>query len=395
MRSNGTEGGRKNPASFLKDREIRSLKGIPTVLSRMQPRDLSSHQEYVPGRGVEEVAAAHGMDPADLVTLSSNENPLGPSDAAIDAIASHVDSVHRYPKASHLELTDALADHWNLDRSQVWVASGGDGALDYLSRAVLEPGDRVLVPRPGFAYYGMSARFHHGDVDTYELSQSTGFEMTAPGVLGDYDGHRIVYVTSPHNPTGRTMALDELEMLAEQTDEETLVVVDEAYGEFADTGGARELLDGRDDIAVLRSFSKAYGLAGLRLGYALVPEAWGDAYIRVNTPFAVNELACRAGVAALGASEHLERGIDLARWGRTYLGEELSVHTWPSEGNFVLVDVGDASRVAAQLIPRGYIVRDCTSFGLPSCIRITIGRQEATRGVATALDEVAAEVANR
>ncbi|MFB6172421.1 MAG: histidinol-phosphate transaminase [Haloarculaceae archaeon] len=354
----------------------------------MQPRDLSAHVAYQAGRGVEEVARELGMDPDALVKLSSNENPLGPSPEAVAAIRDHAARVHTYPKASHADLTDAIADRWAVAPAQVWLANGGDGFLDYLARALLDPGDRVLVSDPGFAYYAMSARYHHGEVATYPLRKRDDFEQTAATVLSAYDGERIVYVTSPHNPSGSEMPLAEVEALADGTDAETLVLVDEAYAEFADSPSAVALVRERDDVAVLRTFSKAYGLAGVRLGYGLVPAAWADAYARVNTPFAASELACRAGLAALDDEAHLDESVETARWSRRYLREGLAAPTWESAGNFVLASVGDAASVQAAAQERGVIVRDCTSFGLPECVRITCGTREETRRAVEVLNDV-------
>jgi histidinol-phosphate aminotransferase len=354
----------------------------------MRPRDLSAHAVYRAGRGVEEVARDLGLDPADLVKLSSNENPLGPSPAAVEAIRERAGAVNTYPKAAHADLVDALADRWNADPTQVWLGAGGDGVLDYLARAVLSPGDRVLVADPGFAYYPMSARYVHGEVTTYPLEKADGFAQTAEGMLAHYDGERIVYVTSPHNPTGTEMAREEVRALADRTDAETLVVVDEAYGEFTDRPSVRPLVDERDDVAVLRTFSKAYGLAGLRLGYGLVPRSWADAYERVNTPFAVNLLACHAGLAALGDDEHVERSVETVRESRTYLRSALDARTWPSGGNFVLAEVGDATAVCEAAQREGVIVRDCTSFGLSGCVRISCGTPEATDRAIEVLNEV-------
>ncbi|MFT4958572.1 MAG: histidinol-phosphate aminotransferase, partial [Halobacteriales archaeon] len=233
----------------------------------MHPRDLSAHPRYEAGGGIEEVARELGRDPEEFLALASNENPLGPSLAAVEAIRDAAEEVHAYPKAVHADLTRAIADGWSVENDQVWLANGGDGALDYLARAMLEPEDRVLVPEPGFAYYDMSARFHHGGVATYDLSKANDFDQTPETVLSAYGGERIVYVTTPHNPTGSEMALDDIETVANETNDETLIVVDEAYGEFTEAPSARNLLDGRDDVAVIRTFSKAYGLAGLRLGY--------------------------------------------------------------------------------------------------------------------------------
>ncbi|WP_435332558.1 histidinol-phosphate transaminase [Haloarchaeobius sp. TZWWS8] len=361
----------------------------------MQPRDLSAHVAYQAGRGIEEVARDLGVDPATLTKLASNENPHGPSPAAIEAIQETAPGISSYPKAAHADLTAAIADRWDCDPAQVWLANGGDGALDYLARATLEPGDTVLVPDPGFAYYGMSARFHHGDVSTYGLSRPE-FRLDAETVLADYDGERVVYLTSPHNPTGGTFSLGSIETIAAETDEETLVVVDEAYGEYAETESARSLLDERDDVAILRTFSKAYGLAGVRLGYALVPEEWSDAYARVNTPFAASELACRAGLAALEDDEHVETSVETARWAREYMRDELDAPVWESEGNFVLVDVSEArgpesgASVADESQRAGVIVRDCTSFGLPGCVRVTCGTEAETREAVEVLNEVLA-----
>jgi len=354
----------------------------------MQPRDLSGHAVYRAGQGIEEVARDLGLDPDDLVKLSSNENPFGPSPAAVEAIHERAEEVHTYPKAAHTDLQAAIADRWDVETVQVWLGAGGDGVMDYLSRALLEPGETVLVPNPGFAYYPMSTRYVHGDVETYTLEKGVDFAQTAETVLESYDGHRIIYVTSPHNPTGAEMAREDVERLAEDTDEETLVVVDEAYGEFTDRPSAAPLVDERDDVVVLRTFSKAYGLAGIRLGYALVPEPWADAYERVNTPFAVSLLACHAGLAALEDDDHLDRTRETVQWARGYIRDELDVRTWPSGGNFVLAEVGDAAAVCDAAQREGVIVRDCSSFGLPECIRISCGTREATRTAVDVLNEV-------
>jgi histidinol-phosphate aminotransferase len=371
----------------------------------MQPRDLSAHVPYEAGRGIEEVARDLGMDPGDLVKLASNENPFGPPEPAVDAIQRAARSASSYPKAAHTDLTDALAARHGVNPAQVWLANGGDGALDYLARAALEPGDDVLVPDPGFAYYEMSARYHHGDVNRYDLSRPE-FTQDADVVTSQYDGERIVYLTSPHNPSGSVFSLDAVVEIADRTRDDTLVVVDEAYAEYADITSSVSLLDGegaedhpfdeRDDVAVLRTFSKAFGLAGVRLGYAVVPRDWGGAYARVNTPFAASELACRAGLAALDADEHVEKSVMTARWAREYMRDAVDAPVWESQGNFVLVDVSDArgpesaSVVADELQERGVIVRDCTSFGLPGCIRVTCGTDPQTERVVDAMNEVLA-----
>jgi len=354
----------------------------------MEPRDLSAHTVYRAGRGIEEVARELGLDPDDMVKLASNENMFGPSPDAVEAIRGSAERMHSYPKASHADLVDELADMWDVTPEQVWLSNGGDGALDCLARAMLDPGQDVLVPSPGFAYYAMSARYHHGEVNEYTLSKADDFAQTADTVLKDCDGERIVYLTSPHNPTGAEFTTDAVRTIAEETDEQTLVLVDEAYGEFTEKPSKRPLLSDRDDVALLRTFSKAYGLAGIRLGYAVVPEDWADAYARINTPFSASELACRAGLAALDDDEHVERSVETAAWAREYISDELDAPTWNSAGNFILAEVGDAAAIADAAQERGVIIRDCSSFGLPECIRITCGTREDTERAVSVLNEV-------
>lgn len=371
--------------------------GLSTLKSRghdafdMQPRDLSAHSPYVPGSGIEEVARELGVDPDDLVALSSNENPHGPSPAAVEAIEAHAGRIHQYPKAAHTDLTDRIADEWDVDSTQVWLSPGADGALDYIARATLSPGDRVLVPDPGFAYYPMSARYHHGTVATYELSAENDFAGTAEAVCSGYEGERIVYVTTPHNPAGTEFRRAELRELLSAVEDHTLVVVDEAYGEYAESPSSIELVSDHDNLAVTRTFSKAYGLAGLRVGYAVVPDKWADAYARVNTPFAVNELACRAAAAALSDDEHLETSVESARWSREYMQRELAAPTVDSAANFVLAHVGDAETVAERSKQAGVVIRDCTSFGLSEHVRISCGTREETRLAVETLNDVLAD----
>jgi histidinol-phosphate aminotransferase len=368
--------------------QVSTLKPSGPLGIGMEPRDLSTHSVYRAGRGIEEVARELGLDPEEMVKLASNENMFGPSPLAIDAIRNSAERVHSYPKASHTDLVDQIAEMWELDTAQVWLGNGGDGALDCIARAMLAPDDTVLVPSPGFAYYAMSARYHHGRVEEYPLSKADDFEQTADAVLEAYDGERIVYLTSPHNPTGSEIPSEEVRTIAQETDPETLVLVDEAYGEFTERPSKRPLLADRDDVAILRTFSKAYGLAGVRLGYALVPESWADAYARINTPFSASELACRAGLAALEDEDHVERSVETAAWAREYIYDELAAPTWESAGNFVLAEVGDASAVADEAQEHGVIIRDCSSFGLPECIRITCGTKEDTRQAVSVLNDV-------
>ncbi len=299
-----------------------------------------------------------------------------------------IKGVSRYPNNSHGELVKRIAEEWKLKDEQVWLSNGGDGAIDYISRAMLKPKDSILVPKPGFAYYGMSAIFHHGYVNEYDILKEDDFKFSSKNILEKYDGQRIIYLTSPHNPTGGEISIEEIETIAEETDENSLIVVDEAYGEYSTNGSATKLLKDREDIAIIRTFSKAYGLAGCRVGYAIVPEEWSWCYAHVNTPFAVGELSCHAAIAALEDLDHTEETVELAMWARNYMRKNIKSKTWESQGNFILVEVGNATEVSRHLENKGIMVRDCTSFGIPECIRITCGTKEQTRKVVEELNDI-------
>ncbi len=342
-------------------------------------RDLSALEEYVPGRGVDEVAREHGLDPDDLAKLASNENPLGPPPAAEEAIHEAAEGVNVYPTALHNDVRDEVAEALDAPAENVVLGPGADGVFDTVGRAVLEDGDGVLTPEPGFSYYGMSARNLGGYESSYPLRDGDGFEYDAERIVDTYDGEKVVYITAPNNPTGTDTTLETVERVADGV--EGIVFVDEAYWEFSDRPTAVPLALERDDVAVARTFSKAYGLAGLRVGYGVLPDKLASAYRKVVTPFCVGSVSLYAARGALGDDEHRRETIELARWGRDYMSEELEPPTYESHGNFVLADVSpmDAGEVAAELERRGVIVRDTTSFGLPSCIRVSVGTRDETR----------------
>lgn len=351
-------------------------------------RDLSELDEYVPGRGVDEVAREHGLDPEDLAKLASNENPLGPPPAAEEAVRDAAPEVNVYPTALHEDVRSKVAESLDAPPQNVVLGPGADGVFDTVGRAVLEDGDGVLTPEPGFSYYGMSARNLGGYESSYPLRDGDGFGYDAERIVDAYGGEKVVYITAPNNPTGTDTTLETIERVADSVD--GLVFVDEAYWEFSDRQTAVPLALERDDVAVARTFSKAYGLAGLRVGYGVLPDELASAYRKVVTPFCVGSVSLRAARAALGDDEHMIETVELARWGRGYMAENLDAPTYDSAANFVLVDVSpmDASEVAGALERSGVIVRDTTSFGLSECIRVSVGTREETRRAVDEINEV-------
>lgn len=349
----------------------------------MEPRELGSVPPYRPRTNDDD------SDETDrLLRLRNNENPLGPSPRAVEAVRADAARMHRYPARPHAALDEALAAHWDVDTEQIWLGAGAVSVIDTLTRAMVEPGEAILRPDPGFSYFGRSNRSHYGTDRTYRLDREAGFEFDPDEVLDAYEGEPLVYINTPHNPTGATASHESIVSVATATDDDTLVVVDEAYDRFTSEPSSVELVDSTGSVAVVRTFSKAYGLAGARIGYGIVPASIAPAYERVSTPFGVDRLACTAGLAALADEAYLERSVAVARQGRAYLADAIEAPTWPSEANFVLVEVGDAPTVVDRLEGAGLAVKDCTSFGLPDCIRITVGTPEQNRLAANIVNRV-------
>ncbi len=350
-------------------------------------RDLSHLDEYVPGRGVDEVAREHDLDPDEMVKLASNENPLGPPPAAMEELRENVEEASVYPTALHADVKEEVAKYADAPVENTVLGAGADGVFDTVCRACIEDGDDILCPEPGFSYYRMAAENVGGAANSYPIPKEDGFRYSADAVVNSYSGEKIVYLTSPNNPTGSVLSLDEIQQVADEVD--GLVFVDEAYWEFSSRDSAVDLVD-RGDIAVARTFSKAWGLAGMRFGYAVVPDELAEAYRKVVTPFSVGTLTLYAADAALQDTDHVEETLELVEWGREYLTEELDAHVYPSEANFVLIDVSPrtAEEVAKELERRGVIVRDTTSFGLPECIRVNVGTRDDTKRAVKEINDV-------
>ncbi|MFB6283894.1 MAG: histidinol-phosphate transaminase [Halobacteria archaeon] len=355
-------------------------------------RDLSEFTEYVPGRGVEEVAEQHDLSIEEVVKLSSNENPLGPSPEVKKAVEREVDGINIYPTKLHTETKRRVAEYHDVPAGNLVLGSGGDGVFDSIGRAVIEEGDAVLTPKPGFSYYGMSARNLGGRENSYKIKDDSGFSYGVGSIIDTYDGEKITYVTAPNNPTGTDLSRSDVTELADETD--GLLVVDEAYVEFSGRDSCIDIPLEREDVAVVRTFSKAFGMAGLRVGYGVLPDELATAYRKVVTPFSVGSLSLYAAQAAVEDEEHLNDSVRVARWSREYMTDNLEPEVYDSRANFVLVDVSpsNAGDFSSELEKKGIVVRDTTSFGLPSCIRISAGREEETREAVDAVNDVYREV---
>jgi len=349
--------------------------------------------EYVPGKSIEEIASAYGLDPAVIIKLGSNENPLGPSPKAVQALVDVAPCANIYPSADALELREALSKYTGFPVSNL-VASGPgmDGLLDGLCRLMIEKGDEFIVPTPTFAYYELPARACGGKPIFVRRNQD--FSLDPEKILeAESSQTKIIFICSPNNPSGNLLPESSLRTILKNT--RALVFVDEAYVEFADrnlVGLVREY----DNLVIGRTFSKVFGLAGLRLGYGILPGWLVKEYIRAATPFSVSLPALKAGIAALSDTEHLRKSIEIAREGREYLGKKIPFKVYPSQANFVLVDVAPlrAKAVTENLMRKGIIVRSCDSFreAGDTLIRVTIGTQEQNEKVVKAFEAAKKEV---
>jgi histidinol-phosphate aminotransferase len=360
-------------------------------LSRLEliKKEIFEIAEYVPGKSIEEIAAAYGLDPASIIKLGSNENPLGPSPKAIQALIDAAPLANIYPSADGLELREALSEYTGFPVSNLVVSGPGmDGLLDGLCRLVIEKGDEVIIPTPTFAYYELPARACAGK--PIFVKRNPDFSLDPEKVLElESNCTKIIFLCSPNNPTGNLFPEDALRKILEKT--KALVFVDEAYVEFADRNLA-ELVHEYDNLIIGRTFSKAFGLAGLRLGYGIMPEWLAKEYTRAATPFSASLPALKAGIAALSDSEHFRKSIELVREGREYLKKRIPFTTYSSQANFVLVDVAPlkAKSVTEELMRKGIIVRPCDSFrdAGDTFIRVTIGTEEQNKKVVEAFEAI-------
>ncbi|MDY0387210.1 MAG: histidinol-phosphate transaminase [Methanolobus sp.] len=352
---------------------------------------VASIAEYVPGKSIEKIAKKYDIEPSEIIKLGSNENVLGPSPLAVEALVSSACKVNIYPSADASELVDALSTYTSLPVENICASGPGmDGLLDNLMRLLITPGDEVILPTPTFSYYEIAARANGAIAIHVPPGKELAFNVEA---IKDAisDKTKVIFLCSPNNPTGKSMAENDVRAIIEST--KGLVFVDEAYVEFAESDLSSLVLE-YDNIIIGRTFSKAFGLAGLRIGYGLMPTWLKLEYMKIATPFNVSYPAVMAGVAALSDKEYLKKSIACSKEGRKFLIENIPFKTYDSQANFVLVDVVPiiARNMAESLLKKGIIVRDCRSFrnAGDSLIRVTVGTQEQNEKVVAAFKEVKA-----
>lgn len=345
----------------------------------------------IPRRDIGAFSAYHpGASRPGAVKLSSNENPLGVSPRAFETLTSEAASVVRYPDGAARELRLALAARRGVGAENIIVGNGSDEVLSLLAGAYMEPTADAVIARHTFSQYAYATRLFGGIPRTVAMPDlRTDTDAMADAVGADT---RIVFVCSPNNPTGEYLPEAPLRRLLDRVPATVLVVVDHAYAEYAtaaDFADAGAWVGEYPNLVVLRTFSKIYGLAGLRVGYGIADEAIISNLQRVKSPFNVGILAQAAATAALEDDDFVRRSIEENEASKVMLQRDCPYPVLPTQGNFLCIDVGtDADDFAGEFASRGVTIRPLASFGLPTHVRITIPRREQVARVLEILHEL-------
>jgi histidinol-phosphate aminotransferase len=351
---------------------------------------------YVPGKPVDELARELDLDPAGIVKLASNENPLGPSPKVLDAIRAELSELTRYPDGNGFALKKRLAERYSVGIGQVTLGNGSNDILELVARAYLAPGLNAVFSEHAFAVYPIATQVV-GAEGRAVAAKNWGHDLDAMAAAID-ENTRVVFVANPNNPTGTWFEAAALDSFLARVPEHVLVVLDEAYIEYAE---GQELPDGLRFLAdypnllVSRTFSKAYGLAALRVGYAISSPVIADVLNRVRQPFNVNGLALAAACAALDDADYLVASRKVNDAGMVQLESgfrQLGLEWIPSRGNFIAVDFArDAAPINQALLREGVIVRPVAGYGMPTFLRVSIGTEQENARFLDVLRQVLAQ----
>lgn len=346
----------------------------------IEPRpELSKLSDYVPGKSIEEIRERFGLDK--VVKLASNENPLGASPKAVEAFHGIADSLHLYPRGDAPKLIDSIAKMYGVETSQIVVGNGSDEIIDMVGKAFIRQGDNCVGITPTFSVYKFTTLSNGADfTGVGEGEARTSLDELAKAIN---DKTRVAFICNPNNPTGAYYTESEIRDFLKKVPQNVLVFLDEAYAEFAtapDYPNMAKFVGEYSNLFVNRTFSKIYGLAGLRVGYAFGSTEVVRALWKVKPPFDVNQAAQVAAIAALGDKEHVQATRKMNAEGIAVLTREfeaLGLKVLPTQANFICVKIGErAKELVAFLESNGMIVRGLTSFGMPEYIRVTVGKPE-------------------
>ncbi len=351
---------------------------------------------YKPGKPINETARELHMDPDDIVKLASNENPLGASPTAIQAMKHATQGVNLYPDGSAYELRSKIATRYGVSIEQVVAASGSSELIELLCHTCLGPGSELVAARYSFTMYPLMCQLFGATFVEVENKPDWSHDLQAM-LRAISPRTRIVFITNPTNPVGTMVQQAELDEFMSQVPEHVIVAFDEAYIHFAEPqpDTLRYVQRGQNAV-MMRTFSKAYGLAGVRAGFAITTEEIAGLLNKVRSPFNTSSLAQAAASVALDDEQHLRDSVQLVRsemrrYERAF--NDLGLSYIPSQGNFVLVKVGDGERVYRECLKRGVILRPMSGYGLSEYIRISIGTAEQNIRCLRVLEAALREIA--
>jgi histidinol-phosphate aminotransferase len=358
---------------------------------RLARKGILKITSYIPGKSIEEVQKEFGAKK--WIKLASNENLLGPSPKAVAAIRKELCNIYLYPEGPCTVLRQALAQKFSLPERMVVVSNGADNLILMIANAFLDEGDEVVMADPTFSVYTNVTQIMRGKPIKVRLRD---FTHDFPAMLKKINRKtKLVFICNPNNPTGTIVSQESINHFLSKLPKRVIVVLDEAYGDFAEDPFYPNGLDyvkKRTQVIVLRTFSKVYGLAGLRIGYALGREDLVDCLYQVRDPFPVHRLAQVAAVAALNDMDHAVRSIQLVYEGRRYLYKELDkmgISYIPSQANFILIDFEkDSEEIYQAFLREGIIIRPGKIWGYSTFARVTIGRMEDNRKFIKALIKI-------
>lgn len=346
---------------------------------------------YVPGKPIEETARELGLKPDEIVKLASNENSLGPSKKAVKAMKEAAEGMHIYPDGAAFELRSAIARKHGVAFDETVVGTGSSEVIELICHAMLNPQVEVVAARHAFSMYPVMAQLFGAQYVEVPNKPDWTHDLNAT-LAAITPQTRLVFITNPTNPLGTVVTQQEIDSFMEKVPSHVLVCFDEAYFEFAhapvDT--VKFVQQGRNAI-VLRTFSKVYGLAGVRVGYGLAPAEVASMLHKTRAPFNLNALAQVAALAAIDDEEHVQRTVAMTRNGMMAYEEafrSMGLEWIPSQGNFVLVKVGEGRKVFQEMLAKGVITRAQDGYGLPEYLRITVGTVEQNARCIEVLREV-------
>jgi len=361
-------------------------------IKKLARKNILSLTPYKGGKPIEELERELGIK--DIAKIASNENPLGSSKKVYSSIKKNLKKINRYPDGNSFNLKKALAEKFNVKNEQIILGNGSNEIIELVLRVFLENNDEVIVSKPSFLVYKLATLVEGGVVKEIPLLSDFSFDLK--GILNAItDKTKIIFIDNPNNPAGTSVGKAEIENFISKVPDKIIIVLDEAYNEFVDRNDFPDSLryvKEKNNVIVARTFSKAHGLSGLRIGYAVANSEIVELVNKVRQPFNINYIAQIAALASLEDDAFIEKSKNLVRNGKQYLYvslDKLKIKYIKSDTNFILMNVeNDSRKIFEEMLKEGIIVRNMYEYGLPTYIRVTVGLPKENRKFIKAIGKV-------